>query len=148
MGGMGSATSGNEEEGTINQWETRFGMRVDLLAAAAYLLGPISGKYIWSWQDYMSILIQGLIEFIALLCLILETHNDYVRFHGRLPSSSCSNSPDIRVSSLSICFGDNAPCPLSNIRLSRGLLILKYPTHNLDCSHASFHGVRDSITEL
>lgn len=46
MGGMGSATSGNEEEGTINQWETRFGMRVDLLAAAAYLLGPISGKYI------------------------------------------------------------------------------------------------------
>ncbi|KAH8120379.1 hypothetical protein DFH11DRAFT_1559798 [Phellopilus nigrolimitatus] len=49
-----------ETEGPANQWDTRFGTRVDVLAAFAYLLGPIS----------------------ALICLILETHNDYVRFHA------------------------------------------------------------------
>jgi len=47
-------------ESQTNQWETRFGLRVDALSALAYLLGPIS----------------------ALLLLILETHNDYVRFHA------------------------------------------------------------------
>ncbi|PCH33630.1 hypothetical protein WOLCODRAFT_135230 [Wolfiporia cocos MD-104 SS10] len=56
-GGLGAA---EEAESGNNMWETRFGMRVDLLAAFAYLLGPIS----------------------ALLLLILETHNDYVRFHA------------------------------------------------------------------
>ncbi|THV04936.1 hypothetical protein K435DRAFT_961654 [Dendrothele bispora CBS 962.96] len=43
-----------------NQWETRLGLRVDLWAAFAYLLGPIS----------------------ALIVLVLETQNDFVRFHG------------------------------------------------------------------
>lgn len=51
---------GNQPDGPTNQWETRFGMRVDVLAAIAYLLGPIT----------------------ALVLLILETHNDYVRFHA------------------------------------------------------------------
>ncbi|KAF5375090.1 hypothetical protein D9758_000267 [Tetrapyrgos nigripes] len=49
-----------EENEDQNQWTTRFGLRMDFLAAFAYLLGPIS----------------------ALLVLILETHNDFVRFHG------------------------------------------------------------------
>jgi len=49
-----------EAEAASSIWETRFGMRVDMLAAFSYLLGPIS----------------------ALLVLILETHNDYVRFHA------------------------------------------------------------------
>ncbi|KZT74633.1 hypothetical protein DAEQUDRAFT_119 [Daedalea quercina L-15889] len=49
-----------EAEAASSIWETRFGMRVDVLAASAYLLGPIS----------------------ALLVLVLETHNDYVRFHA------------------------------------------------------------------
>ncbi|KAF8203646.1 hypothetical protein BJ912DRAFT_204939 [Pholiota molesta] len=49
------------QEGTnSNQWETRYGWRVDLLACSAYVLGPLS----------------------ALTLLILETHNDYVRFHA------------------------------------------------------------------
>ncbi|KAG7099233.1 hypothetical protein E1B28_001098 [Marasmius oreades] len=56
-GGYGSS---NEAESQRSQWETRFGMRVDLLAAFAYILGPLS----------------------ALLVLILETQNDFVRFHG------------------------------------------------------------------
>ncbi|KAH7930984.1 hypothetical protein BV22DRAFT_1027742 [Leucogyrophana mollusca] len=43
-----------------NQWETRNGMRVDLLAAFAYIFGPLS----------------------ALSLLIFETNNDYVRFHA------------------------------------------------------------------
>lgn len=35
---------GGEEQGVTNLWETCFGWRVDVLAAAAYLLGPISGQ--------------------------------------------------------------------------------------------------------
>jgi hypothetical protein len=39
-----SATGGlAEAEGQQSQWETTHGWRVDLLAAAAYVLGPISG---------------------------------------------------------------------------------------------------------
>jgi len=53
MGGTGAGAG-------LNEWETRFGWRVDFEAALAYLLGPIS----------------------ALLLLILETKNDYVRFHA------------------------------------------------------------------
>ncbi|KAI0732386.1 hypothetical protein C8Q72DRAFT_818561 [Fomitopsis betulina] len=49
-----------EAQAASSIWETRFGMRVDMLAVSAYILGPIS----------------------ALIVLILETHNDYVRFHA------------------------------------------------------------------
>ncbi|KAJ7597050.1 hypothetical protein C8J56DRAFT_817291 [Mycena floridula] len=59
-----SASGGPDavEEAETRQtgWETRFGFRVDLEAAMAYLLGPIS----------------------ALIMLIIETQNDYVRFHA------------------------------------------------------------------
>ncbi|KZO93554.1 hypothetical protein CALVIDRAFT_502938 [Calocera viscosa TUFC12733] len=55
-GAVGSSTG----EGPGNQWETRFAWRVDAIAAWTYLLGPIS----------------------ALVILILETTNDYVRFHA------------------------------------------------------------------
>ncbi|ESK88889.1 hypothetical protein Moror_13251 [Moniliophthora roreri MCA 2997] len=56
-GGYGAS---QEVESQQNQWETRFGFRVDLMAASAYIFGPLS----------------------ALLVLILETQNDFVRFHG------------------------------------------------------------------
>ncbi|KAK0465169.1 uncharacterized protein EV420DRAFT_943902 [Desarmillaria tabescens] len=55
--GLGSS---EEVEGQQNQWETRYGHRVDVLAALAYLFGPIS----------------------AFILLIIETHNDFVRFHA------------------------------------------------------------------
>ncbi|RDB28851.1 hypothetical protein Hypma_015508 [Hypsizygus marmoreus] len=59
-----SATGGGDPqamlEGQQSQWETSHGLRVDLLAAVAYLLGPVS----------------------ALALLVLETKNDYVRFHA------------------------------------------------------------------
>ncbi|TFL06583.1 hypothetical protein BDV98DRAFT_522070 [Pterulicium gracile] len=45
---------------TENRWATSSHLRVDMLAAFAYILGPIS----------------------ALLLLIFETENDYVRFHA------------------------------------------------------------------
>ncbi|CAL1695861.1 unnamed protein product [Somion occarium] len=58
-GGIG-AVEDAEVAGGTTAWETRYGARVDLLAALAYLLGPVS----------------------ALILLIVETHNDYVRFHA------------------------------------------------------------------
>ncbi|KAG9075535.1 hypothetical protein FS749_012780 [Ceratobasidium sp. UAMH 11750] len=44
----------------VNEWETRFGWRVDVEAAVTYLGGPVT----------------------ALILLILETTNDFVRFHA------------------------------------------------------------------
>ncbi|KIR29078.1 hypothetical protein I307_02482 [Cryptococcus deuterogattii 99/473] len=64
---LGSAAGGGAlENDRANAWESRFGWRVDVMAAAAYLGGPVT----------------------ALLFLILETRNDYVRFHGKLSLSS------------------------------------------------------------
>ncbi|OXC63856.1 hypothetical protein AYX13_06539 [Cryptococcus neoformans] len=48
------------ENDRANAWESRFGWRVDAMAAATYLGGPLT----------------------ALFFLILETRNDYVRFHA------------------------------------------------------------------
>ncbi|KAF9785863.1 hypothetical protein BJ322DRAFT_1107750 [Thelephora terrestris] len=59
-GGQGAL---DEVEGQVNQWESKLGLRIDVMAALAYVLGPIS----------------------ALLLLILETRNDYVRFHVGTP---------------------------------------------------------------
>ncbi|KAJ6575128.1 hypothetical protein B0H19DRAFT_1254738 [Mycena capillaripes] len=72
-GGLGAA---EEAESQQNQWETRHGLRVDMLAAVAYLLGPIS----------------------ALALLIIETQNDYVRFHGA-PGPVCPHTthPDLSL---------------------------------------------------
>ena len=41
--GGGSSADEEVESQMRNQWETRYGMRVDFLAAWAYVLGPISG---------------------------------------------------------------------------------------------------------
>lgn len=68
-GGYGGGSSGEDR---VNAWESRFGWRIDLMAAAAYLGGPVSGELNQcSWKLTA-----------ALLLLILETQNDYVRFHG------------------------------------------------------------------
>src|SRR5258706_8281272 len=40
---FGGGAGAREEEGITNLWETRFGWRVDVLSAVAYLGGPISG---------------------------------------------------------------------------------------------------------
>ncbi|KAI0932214.1 hypothetical protein AcW1_000604 [Taiwanofungus camphoratus] len=58
-GGLAAVEDAEAQSGH-SMWETRYGLRVDMLAAFSYLLGPIS----------------------ALLLLIVETHNDYVRFHA------------------------------------------------------------------
>ncbi|KAL1930403.1 hypothetical protein VTP01DRAFT_10565 [Rhizomucor pusillus] len=54
---MGGAPGGTVR---VNKYETRLPIRVDLEAALAYILGPVTG----------------------ILLLILETRNDYVRFHA------------------------------------------------------------------
>lgn len=33
-----------EAESQVNQWESKLGLRVDVMAALAYVLGPISGE--------------------------------------------------------------------------------------------------------
>ena len=33
---------------TTNQWQTRYGWRIDILAAAAYVLGPLSGLLLFT----------------------------------------------------------------------------------------------------
>jgi len=61
FGNSVSADLGAQEEGgAVNQWESTCGWRVDLQAASTYLLGPIT----------------------ALLFLVIEISNDYVRFHA------------------------------------------------------------------
>ncbi|KAJ7900362.1 hypothetical protein B0H14DRAFT_3423729 [Mycena olivaceomarginata] len=73
-GGLGAV---EEAESQQNQWETRHGLRVDMLAAAAYLLGPISGAA----MRFMPLAYRNITS-AALALLIIETHNDYVRFHA------------------------------------------------------------------
>ncbi|KAJ9119423.1 hypothetical protein QFC24_005656 [Naganishia onofrii] len=58
--GMGSTNGTGPGSAGSNVWESRLGLRIDVLAALAYLGGPLA----------------------ALLLLILETVNDYVRFHA------------------------------------------------------------------
>ena len=43
MAGGAGAVEGSEEQ--QNQWETRYNTRVDVLAAFAYILGPLSGNH-------------------------------------------------------------------------------------------------------
>jgi len=58
--GGGSGADEEVESQVQNQWETRYGMRVDLLAAWAYVLGPVT----------------------AFGLLVMESHNDFIRFHA------------------------------------------------------------------
>ena len=48
FGTSNSGGAGNAEavEAQNNLWETRYGMRVDILAAVSYLLGPITGELV------------------------------------------------------------------------------------------------------
>ncbi|KAI8330402.1 hypothetical protein EDC96DRAFT_47788 [Choanephora cucurbitarum] len=57
--GLASSSTGNQTI-RVNKYETSLPIRVDIEAALAYVLGPVTG----------------------LLLLILERQNDYVRFHA------------------------------------------------------------------
>jgi hypothetical protein len=51
--GGGSGADEEAESQIQNQWETRFGMRVDLLAAWAYVLGPVTGaRYSYAYCNH------------------------------------------------------------------------------------------------
>ncbi|TPX30865.1 hypothetical protein SmJEL517_g05678 [Synchytrium microbalum] len=58
--GFVSTAAIESQQVRVNKYETTLPLRVDLLSALAYSLGPISG----------------------VILLILETKNDYVRFHA------------------------------------------------------------------
>jgi len=92
-GGIGSV---EDDSGSSNMWETTFGWRVDVLAAVAYLGGPLT----------------------ALLLLILETSNDYVRFHSY--QSALSTTPAI----LLIVFGSLVGFPSWLLTILIILLVL------------------------
>lgn len=77
----GGQVTAEAAETTQNQWETRYGMRVDVLAAIAYLLGPVSGAYDKHRPSHKQ---SKLACALALCLLIIETQNDFVRFHGAL----------------------------------------------------------------
>jgi hypothetical protein len=51
------------------------------MAAVAYLGGPVTGELD---VERLAGRNEGLADFAALILLILETQNDYVRFHGKL----------------------------------------------------------------
>lgn len=70
------------EEGRVNQWQTRFGWRTDVVAASAYLLGPISGELNSSLDAHADADVCP-VMLAALILLILETHSDYIRFHSQ-----------------------------------------------------------------
>lgn len=44
-GGGQGIEGGSGDEGRVNAWESRFGWRIDLMAAATYLGGPVTGKW-------------------------------------------------------------------------------------------------------
>ncbi|THH16991.1 hypothetical protein EW146_g3731 [Bondarzewia mesenterica] len=77
-GGMGAVDQAEEQQ---NQWETRYKTRVDVLAACAYVIGPVS----------------------ALTLLIAETHNDYVRFHAY--QSALLTTPLLLIRIMASLFG-------------------------------------------
>jgi len=77
----GSAAVEQAETAGQNQWETTYGARVDILAAVAYILGPVT----------------------ALILLIFETQNDYVRFHAY--QSALMTTPLVIIRMLASLFG-------------------------------------------
>jgi len=49
--GFGGGAGAREEDGITNLWETRFGWRIDVLSAVAYLGGPLSGASLLLQDD-------------------------------------------------------------------------------------------------
>lgn len=70
------------ERGQHNIWETTCGLRVDVLSAFAYILGPIS-----CLTNSFPYTLDRAYVYSALTLLVLETHDDYVRFRGQLVES-------------------------------------------------------------
>jgi hypothetical protein len=54
----------------------RFGWRCDIEAAAAYILGPLLGRWL-PCRDAPKLKL-----LTAIPLLLIETHNNYVRFHA------------------------------------------------------------------
>ncbi|KAN0100629.1 hypothetical protein V8E55_000613 [Tylopilus felleus] len=110
-----AAASTDIERGQHNEWETTYGLRVDLLAAFAYLLGPISGSTVSLFSARACISTPT-----ALALLILEVHNDYMTASsipvGALDDSSTCRvhlCPDTTISIVDMFFSGIGPLCLS-----------------------------------
>jgi hypothetical protein len=77
----GSSGSNGAATMRVNKYETTMPIRVDLEAALTYLFPPLSGKRRVEWSACCIQLFLSL-SLIGLLFLVVETQNDYVRFHA------------------------------------------------------------------
>ncbi|KAG0181030.1 hypothetical protein DFQ29_009497 [Apophysomyces sp. BC1021] len=81
-----AASLGNSSRGApagmfrVNKYETTLPIRVDVEAALAYILGPVTGK-VWQYLHESSNN-QPKSAILGLFFLICERQNDYVRFHA------------------------------------------------------------------
>lgn len=84
LAGGDGASPADDIESYTNPWETTYGMRVDMLAASAYVLGPLSGVWMLPFKFHCREPNLSL----AFILLITETKSDYVRFHGDFSAQS------------------------------------------------------------
>ncbi|TCD71519.1 hypothetical protein EIP91_008900 [Steccherinum ochraceum] len=78
-GGIGAVEDAEAESGS-SAWETTYHMKVDALAAFAYIFGPFSGTPS-VYTSSVTVIVPNPVS-PALALLIFERHNDYVRFHA------------------------------------------------------------------
>jgi uncharacterized membrane protein len=138
-----NSISGHEdiqEDVQQNQWETSYGMRVDVLSAFAYILGPISGK-LYSMSGYSVVSLFA----SALILLVLETHNDYVRFHGDLLRFLTGLfTTELIVNSLSICLANDTSVICAHICITAWSSFMDAVIpHYYIRTFRTFHGVSD-----
>lgn len=56
FGGPSTSTGGGGDAERANAWESRFGWRVDIMAAATYLGGPLTGMSLSLYKPVLMIL--------------------------------------------------------------------------------------------
>ena len=127
-------------------WETRYGLRVDLLAAFAYLLGPISGACFADLPTHIyTQCLLTMIAHAALTLLIMETYNDFVRFHGASHTTRrlmlCLTF-DSRSYSLPICVANYAARHIAYLGVPAPISIIPpHRVHAHDRDTILLHGV-------
>lgn len=141
-GGLAAVEDAEAQSGH-SMWETRYGLRVDMLAAFSYLLGPISGEH--RFRETASILAQR--RATALLLLIVETHNDYVRFHGMSPMLAVLagyNVTQRRFISIPISSPIHTPSRAANFGITPAIpIVLMHDTHTHTYTTAPIHDVSE-----
>lgn len=138
----GSGADDETEAQVQNPWETRYSMRVDLLATWAYILGPVSGAHSCPTRRWGADGANATLH-TAFCLLIIETHNDFVRFHGTsVPIGLLCCSTQVTIYSISISVADYSPSSSENTRIS--LTAIPRLANSSNCAARCFyklHGV-------